>query len=85
MPGRRARGRGAVAHFFTELWDDDSDDPFVDLHYYDLLKVWRTFDQPVESPECGPYGRNIQDFRERFQALAPLYGLAEAATYDLPR
>ena len=44
---------------------------FVDLSYYDLLKIRSTFDQPGESAECGPDCRNMQDLRSTFRRSLP--------------
>jgi hypothetical protein len=77
-------GEGRVTQFFVDLWDTDSEEA-MDLSLTAILRIWSTFDLANESDECGPDGRNVQDFRQGYNALRPTYGWPALSTFDAVR
>jgi hypothetical protein len=77
-------GEGRVTQFFVDLWDTDTDES-MDLSFTDILRIWSTFDLCNESDECGPDGRNVQDFRQGYSALRTTYGWPALTAFDAVR
>jgi hypothetical protein len=67
------KGEGRATQFLTDLWDDTTDEG-INITFVGLLRIWTTFDQPDEADECGPDGRNLEDFRTHFLQLSSTYG-----------
>ncbi len=67
------RGEGRPSQFFWDLYDvGDS----MDINMWDIMRVWSNFpngDGDAESDECGPDGRNIEDFVAHYETLRGLY------------
>ncbi|MEM7156280.1 MAG: choice-of-anchor A family protein [Myxococcota bacterium] len=71
-------GEGRATQFFVDIWDEGG----TDISHDDILRVWSTFDREWESDECGPDGRNLQDFHERYDALQGLYGWSSQGSFE---
>lgn len=62
-------GSGRPTQFFWDLYDADD---WIDLSFWDILRVWSTFPfgtGNAMSNECGPDGRNLEDFRLRYDIM----------------
>lgn len=62
-------GNGRPTQFFWDLYDDDD---WIDIGFWDILRVWSAFPTGTgnaQSNECGPDGRNLEDFEQRYNQL----------------
>ena len=71
--GGVATAKGRPSQFFWDLYDVNDT---VDIALWDIMRVWSNFPNGTgngESDECGPDGRNIEDFKAHYELLRGVY------------
>lgn len=75
----KLNGEGRPTQFFVDLWQSGGE---TELRTQDILRVWSTFDREIEAYECGPDGRNLEDFRSAYSEIRASYGWASMSDFD---